>query len=256
MDNTTYQQIIGEIGTLITIFAPLLTAYKLALALGLDNYIESKITLIKDDNLRKIAENIKTRVENITVNTITMIEAVEKPIIMESIKNGSMTKDDLTNLKTKAIETIKSQLTNEGQTDLQNTVGDTNTYLNTLIEAKLAQLKIDSTSPISKTVLPEVITPVVDTSVLTNQINQLQSDKDVLAQQIAQVTSDKANIEQTNAQLSSQVDSLNIQVSQLANDKQTVQAKLDSINATLNQGVQTVVANNTTTETNTQTIIN
>jgi len=222
MDTATYQQIIGEIGTLITIFAPLLTAYKLALALGLDDYIESKISLIKDDKLRNIAENIKTRVENITVNTITMIEAVEKPIIIEGIKNGSMTKDDLTSLKNKAIETIKSQLTTEGQTDLQNTVGDVNSYLNALVEAKLADSKVNSTSSISKTVLPEVIIPIVDTTELTNQLSQIQIERDNLQNQLNQVANDKLNIEQTNNQLAQQLSNLQI-------EKDTVQSKYDVI---------------------------
>lgn len=222
MDNTTYQQIIGELGTLITIFAPLLTAYKLALALGLDDYIESKISLIKDDKLRKIAENIKTRVENITVNTITMIEAVEKPIIIEGIKNGSMTKDDLTSLKNKAIETIKSQLTTEGQTDLQNTVGDVNSYLNALVEAKLADSKVNSTSSISKTVLPEIIAPVVDTTELTNQLKQVQAEKDNLQNQVDRIAYDKASVEQINQQLV-------IEKAQLETEKQILQNKLNSI---------------------------
>jgi hypothetical protein len=221
--NQTYQQIIGEIGTLITIFAPLLTAYKLALALGLDNYIESKISLIKDDNLRKIAENIKIRVENITVNTITMIEAVEKPIIIESIKNGSMTKDDLISLKAKAVETIKNQLTTEGKTDLQNTVGDINSYLDTLIEAKLADLKVNDSSSISKTILPEIITPVVDTTELTNANVQLQADKDNLTAQVNQIANDKASVEQANQQLL-------VEKQQLEADKQALQSKLDVIN--------------------------
>jgi chromosome segregation ATPase len=245
MDNTTYQQIIGEIGTLISIFAPLLTAYKLALAFGFDKYIESKINLIKDDNLRKVAENIKTRVENLTVDTITMLEAVEKPIIVQGIKDGSMTRNDLVGLKSKAIETIKNQLTTQGQTDLQNSVGDVNTYIDTLIEAKLADLKVDSTSSVSKTEIAMPTKEELDNAELTNklsqvqtQLQQVQSEKDNLSQQVNQITNDKTNMEQINQQLSSQVNNLNNQNQSLSQQVQDLTNRLNTITSTFNSIVQ------------------
>jgi chromosome segregation ATPase len=245
MDNTTYQQIIGEIGTLISIFAPLLTAYKLLLALGFDKYIESKISLIKDDNLRKVAENIKIRVENLAVNTITMLEAVEKPQIISAIESGAMTKDDLKGLKAKAIETIKSQLSNEGQADLQNTVGDINSYLDTLIEAKLATLKVDPTSPVSKTEIPAPSQEELDNVSLRNQLDQtlsqlqqIQVERDNLSQQVSQISSDKSNIEQQLSQISNQVNDLTSQNQQLISDKQSLQNKFDALASTFNSVVQ------------------
>jgi hypothetical protein len=240
MDNQTYQQIIGEIGTLITIFAPLLTAYKIALALGFDKYIDSKIGLIKDEKLRKVAENIKNRVEDLAVNTITMLEAVEKPIIIENIKNGSMTKSDLVNLKSKAIETIKGQLTTEGQTDLQNTVGDVNTYLETLIEAKLADLKVDNTSSVSKTEISMPTSEELDNETLRNQLAQIQADKQNIVQELEQVKNDKTNIEQNNAQLINQVNDLTTQNLQFSSQVSDLTNKLNAITSTVSQYVSPV----------------
>lgn len=248
MDNQLYQQIIGEIGTLITIFAPLLTAYKLALALGFDKYIDSKIELIKDDKLRKVAENIKDRVESLAVNTITMLEAVEKPIIIENIKNGSMTKADLINLKPKAIEIIKSQLTTKGQTDLQNTIGDVNTYLDTLVEAKLADLKVNNASSVSKTEIALPTSEEIDNASLRNQLVQAQSEKEAISQQFTQLQNDKVNVEQANVQLSNQINDLTNKLSQSQSQIQDLTNKLNTITSTLSQVVSsptTQVVDNT-----------
>jgi hypothetical protein len=238
MDNTTYQQVIGEIGTIITIVSPLLVAFIGAYKLKVHEFIEAKINAIKDDNLKKVAQNVLDRVENLTTTTITMLDATLKPQIIENIKSGAMTKDNLLRLKTDAIDIIKKQLTTDGVNDLQNSVGDVNTYLDTLIEAKLADLKVDSTSSVSKTIVPEVSQDVIDNTELKNQLAQLQAEKDELLKQVEVVNLDKTNVEQANSQLVNKVNDLTTQNSQLLADKQAIQSKLDAINATLSQVVQ------------------
>lgn len=180
MDNTTIQQITGEIATLITILSPLALALFGAYKAQLHKYVEAKIDTIKDDNLRKVANDILDRVDAIATNVITNIDVNMKPTIIEDIKKGSMTKDDLNNLKSIAKNTILEQLTKDSKIALGSTVGDMNSYINTLIEAKLAELKVNPTSPVSKTVLPEVVVPVVDTTELENKLSQFQTEKDNL----------------------------------------------------------------------------
>lgn len=260
MNNQTYQEIIGEIGTVITIVSPLIVAFLGAYKLKIHEFIKAKINCIKDDNLKKVTQNTLDRVESLTTSTITMIDSTVKPQIIENIKNGTMTKDNLSSLKQQCIDTVKKQLTTEGLADLQNTIGDVNTYMDTLVESKLADLKVDNTSSVSKTKINMPTQQELDAIDLQNKLTQAQIEKDNLSQQLNQVSNDKVNIEQANnqltqqnQQLSNQVNDLNNQIQQLINDKQTIQSKLDTINATLNQGSQ-VVANNTTTD-NVQTVV-
>jgi len=222
MDNQTIQQITGEIATLITILSPLALAFFGAYKANLHKYVQAKIDTIDDDRLRKVATDTLNRVDSIATNVITNIDVNIKPAIIEDIKKGSMTCDDLNNLKSIAKDDILNQMTKDSRIALGNTVGDMNAYVETLIEAKLAQLKIDSTSPVSKTVLPEIIVPQVDTTELTNQLQQVQAERDNLQNQVNGIAYDKASIEQINQQLV-------IEKAQLETDKQILQDKLNSI---------------------------
>jgi chaperonin cofactor prefoldin len=200
-------------------------------------YLKTKTSLIKDEKVRKIVDSTLDAVDKLVIKNITNVDVTLKPVILQSIADGKVTPDEINKL----LEIVKNntikQLSDDSLKVLNDSLGDVDLYLESTIEDKLATLKIDPTSAVSKTILPEKSVVVVDTSILTNQINQLQSDKDVLIQQISQVTSDKTNVEQANAQLSNQVDSLNAQVSQVEADKKILQDKLSSITNTLTQVV-------------------
>lgn len=238
MDDQTYQEIIGEVGTLITIVSPLLIAIYGAYKAKLHKYIEAKIDTIQDEKLRKVAENALSRVEDLATSTITMLDATEKPKIIEAIKSGTMTKDNLLDLKQTAIETIKKQLTTDGMTDLQNTVGDINLYLNNLVESKLADLKVDNTSSVSKTEIALPTSEEIDNASLRNQLTQVQADKNNLQSQVNQISTDKANVDRANIELTNQINDLTIKNAQLLADKQDIESKYNAINATLSQIVQ------------------
>lgn len=251
MDNQTYQQIIGEIGTVITIVSPLLVAFIGAYKLKVHEFFEAKINNIKDDNLKRVAQNTLNRVESLTTSTITMLDATIKPQIVENIKNGTMTKDNLLSLKQQCIETVKKQLTNEGLVDLQNTVGDVNTYMDILVESKLADLKVDNNSSVSKTEITLPTSEELDNVSLKNQLSQVQtqlqstqSEKDNLSQQLVQIQSDKVNIEQNNQQLAIQVNDLTTQNSNLNQQVLDLTNKLNAITQVVQpQTVQTPVDN-------------
>lgn len=258
MDNQQIQTITGEICTLITILSPLALALFGAYKANIHKYVQAKIDTIDDDNLRKVATDTLDRVDKIATNVITNIDVNMKPAIIEDIKKGSMTREDLMNLKSIAKDNILNQMTTDSRIALGNTVGDMNSYLETLIEAKLAQLKIDSTSPVSKTEINMPTKEELDAIDLQNKLTQVQADKDNLTQQLSQISNDKVSVEQSNTQLvaqnqqlTSQVQDLQAQVQQVINDKQIVQSKLDSITATLNQPVVTAQADVSGITTNT-----
>lgn len=258
MDNQTLQQITGEIATLVTILSPLALAFFGAYKANIHKYFQAKIDTIDDDRLRKVATDTLDRVDKIATNVITNIDVNMKPAIIEDIKKGSMTRDDLVNLKSIAKDNILKQMTKDSRIALGDTVGDMNSYLETLIEAKLAELKIDTTSPVSKTEINMPTKEELDAIDLQNKLTQVQADKDNLTQQLSQVSNDKVNVEQANSQLSqqnaqltNQVQDLQTQIQQLSNDKQIVQSKLDSITATLNQPVVTAQADTSGITTNT-----
>jgi len=242
MDNQLLtQQTLGAIVSILQIAIPIGIAFLGLYKAKVVDYINIKIATIKDEKTRKLVQDCFDRVDDLLDTEISNAENTTKKEFLLNIANGTLNKDSLETIGLDVVASVTNQLNEKTTTILSQEVTDVQGYIASRLEKILGDLKVDDSSSVSKTILPEIPQTVVDNTELQNQLAQLQSDKDTLTQQIAQVTSDKSNIEQANAQLSSQVNDLNNQVSQLANDKQTVQAKLDSINATLNQGSQPVV---------------
>lgn len=252
MDNQTLQQITGEIATLVTILSPLALALFGAYKAQLHKYVQAKIDTIQDDNLRKVATDTLDRVDKIATNVITNIDVNIKPAIIEDIKKGSMTRDDLVNLKSIAKDNILKQMTKDSRIALGDTVGDMNSYLETLIEAKLAELKIDTTSPVSKTEITMPTKEEIDNDSLRNQLSQaqaqlqqVQADKDSISQQLSQFQEAKRQADLSWQEMSNQVSALTSEKQQLETDKQVLQSKLDSITQVVQPvATQSVIDNN------------
>jgi hypothetical protein len=171
MDNQTIQQLIGQVGTIITIVSPLVYAIYKFSRTKIDNYFQAKINTIDNADLRTFAQNTLSLVDSLITKEVTNADVVLKPAILQAIANGKMSSDDLASLKTTVKENVLSQLTEDSKTALNSTIANVDTYLNSSVETILANLKLDNTSAVSKTILPEVVVPVVDTTELTNQLN-------------------------------------------------------------------------------------
>ena len=137
------------LGAVISILGALAIVY---LKKGFE-YLTTKTTLIKDEGSRKILDSTLNALDTLLVTNITSAENTLKPIILQSIADGKVTTDELESLKITVMNNTLKQLGDEARKLLNNSLGDTNSYLENRIEAILADLKIDETSSVSKTVI-------------------------------------------------------------------------------------------------------
>ena len=137
------------LGAVISILGALAIVY---LKKGFE-YLTTKTTLIKDEGSRKILDSTLEALDALLVTNITSAENTLKPIILQSIADGKVTTDELESLKITVMNNTLKQLGDEATKLLNNSLGDTNSYLENRIEAILADLKIDETSSVSKTVI-------------------------------------------------------------------------------------------------------
>lgn len=156
MSTELQTQIIGEIGTIITILTPLLGVIIAIFKLKINTLIESKINLIKDEKLRKLAQGAVTILEDLVTKEITNADLTLKPIIIQKIANGEMSKKDIDGIKDIVKDNVVKQLTEDSKIALSNVTQDFNQYLDSYVESRLGELKIDPASPVSKTVIPEL----------------------------------------------------------------------------------------------------
>lgn len=186
------------------------------------NYFKSKDTLIEDEKLRKIFDKTLDRVDSLISTNIISTENTLKPIILKDIEQGKVTKDELNNLSNVVRDNVLKQLGNDSVNVLNSSIGDLNSYLENRVESILSELKLDPNSPVQKTVLPEVITPVVDTTQLENENNQLKADRENLSQQ-------NVALKSTVESLTQNVTDLNSQLEQIKNTNVELQNKFNQI---------------------------
>lgn len=201
-------------------------------------YLKLKSNSIEDTEARAVVQKALDNLDDVLVTNITSADSTLKPIILKDIADGKVTKDELNSLADTVMNNTLKQLGNDSLDVLNGALGDTNGYIENRIEKILADLKVDNTSSVTKTVIPEIPQDIKDNTELKNKLNQVQVERDSLQNQVNGIAYDKASIEQVNSQLTNQVQDLQAQIQQLVADKQTVQAKLDSITATLNQPIQ------------------
>ena len=137
------------LGAVISILGALAIVY---LKKGFE-YLTTKTTLIKDEGSRKILDSTLEALDALLVTNITSAENTLKPIILQSIADGKVTTDELESLKITVMNNTLKQLGDEATKLLNNSLGDTNSYLENRLEAVLSNLKIDETSSVSKTVI-------------------------------------------------------------------------------------------------------
>jgi len=134
-------------------------------------YLTTKTTLIQDEGSRKILDSTLNTLDTLLVTNITSAENTLKPIILQDIADGKVTTDELESLKITVMNNTLKQLGKDATKLLNNSLGDTNSYLENRIEAILADLKIDETSSVSKTVIGE-------TSIVADKsVNNVSIDK-------------------------------------------------------------------------------
>lgn len=192
-------------------------------------FLKLKSNSIEDADARTIIQKALNDLDNVLVTNITSADSTLKPIILKDISDGKVTKDELNSLADTVMNNTLNQLGNDSLDVLNGALGDTNGYIENRIEKILADLKVDNTSSVTKTIISEIPQEVKDNTELTNKLNQVQAEKDELMTQVNMIVNEKSNVEQTNQQLANQINELNNQKQQLEADKQALQSKLDSI---------------------------
>lgn len=106
-------------------------------------YLKTKSSLIKDEKARKIFESALANMDNLITTNIVSAENTLKPEILKAIADGKVDKSELGSLSIVVKENVLKQLGTDATKVLNNTLGDTNSYLENKTEEILANLKAD-----------------------------------------------------------------------------------------------------------------
>lgn len=190
MNTNLSNQIVNELIIIAGIMAPLLTALKALWKSKLKELAETKISCIKNEDLRKAAQEAYDIVKDLIPQEITNAEVKLKPAILQTIADGKVTKDELCKLNGIVRDKVLSQLTDDAKKALESKIPNVNSYLESNIETVLSKLKLDPTSVVSKTVIPEAST--VSSEIQTVSLEDYQKVLDEKSQLKSQLDSVKS----------------------------------------------------------------
>lgn len=171
MDANIQQQLITE-G--IKIFEILLGIGGVVLATyhtKIRKYLDKKTDAIDNEDVRKLAKETIDVIDKLVTNEVTNADIILKPAIIQAISDGRVTADELTSLKGIVKDKVLQQLSHDSKNAVSTTIANLDTYLDSTVETILGQLKLDPTSPVSKTIIPEVTNEVVDSTEDNKSIN-------------------------------------------------------------------------------------
>ncbi|WP_271810488.1 hypothetical protein [Clostridium beijerinckii] len=202
MNTNLQNQIINELIIIGGILAPLLTALRAMWKKSkLNELAESKIKSIKNEDLRNAAQAAYDTLQDLIPQEITNAEIALKPAILQAIADGKVTNDELCKLNGIVKGKVLSQLTDDAKKALEAKIPDINGYLTSKVETVLSKLKLDPSSVVSKTVIPEPSESNKEPQ--TVSLEEYQKLLNENSQLIAQVESAKAifNGDKTNNQV-------------------------------------------------------
>lgn len=136
--------------TLVNVLSTVIVGGLTLLLIQAFSYLRSKTALIEDEQSRNIVNNVLNQTEELIKKNIIATDNVTKPILLEALKDGKIDKSELVTLKDKVKENVLNQMGEDGLDILNNTIKDVDSYIETLIESKLAELKLDPTVPVEK----------------------------------------------------------------------------------------------------------
>lgn len=153
MDTNLQTQIINEgikvFEIVLFIGGLIFTAYKTKIK----DYLLKKISTIDNQDVRTLAKDTLEVVDKLITTEVTNADVNLKPAIIQAISDGKVTPDELLSLKGVVKEKVLTQLSKDSKDALSSTITNLDTYLDSVVETVLANLKLDPTSPVSKTVI-------------------------------------------------------------------------------------------------------
>jgi hypothetical protein len=116
---------------------------------------KAKAEQIKDEKAKKIVDNTLEKTANLIKTNIVALENTAKQELIKSIADGKIDKSELNQLAMSVQQNVLTQLGDESLNILNNSLGDVSGYISSKIEETLADLKLDQTSSVSKTVITQ-----------------------------------------------------------------------------------------------------
>lgn len=142
-----FQEIFKDfIGVLLTGILGALGVFLIALVKKGFNWLSAKIGLIEDETVRKNVEDLNRLLESIVCRVVTSLQQTLGDEIKQSIKDndGKYTREDLLELKDKALEQVMAQITTEDWEALSDIYDDLVGHVCDLVEVNVYQLKNDA----------------------------------------------------------------------------------------------------------------
>lgn len=133
----------GCLETLVTGILGVLSGFLIALAKKGFDWIVAKIESVKDDTIRKRLREATEVLHSTVVTTVTSLQQEFGDDIKESIKSGDgkFTREDLLELKDKAVDTVLSQLNVAVLDVLESQYDNIQGLIKDLIEVQVKALK-------------------------------------------------------------------------------------------------------------------
>ncbi len=144
MQTAQFQEIFKDfVGVLLTGILGALGVFLIALVKKGFNWLSAKIGLIEDETARQNLYRLNSLLESTVCNVVTSLQQTLADEIKQSIANGDgkYTRDDLLNLKDKAIEQIVGQISEADWEALSEIHTNLIEHVKDLIEVQVYSLK-------------------------------------------------------------------------------------------------------------------
>lgn len=105
--------------------------------------LQDEANKLEDDATRELATSTINRIGELAIATVSALEQEYGKAIRDSIAcgDGEFTRDDLIALHSKAVESIKDQLTDTAYTAMQSQINDVEGYISTKVSEALFDIK-------------------------------------------------------------------------------------------------------------------
>lgn len=117
--------------------------------------LSKQIESIKDSSTRELAKSALNNIADMTVTVVSSIEQEEAKDLRELIKSGNATRDQLCALKDKAVERIKSQITEETAELAKKEVANLDKYISDKVSEVLMNIKNNTLTLTSETTVSD-----------------------------------------------------------------------------------------------------
>lgn len=126
----------------LAIVCVLITVFARPLIKKLTDWLAQKLNTISDESKEKIFNESIDMLNKLVTTVVESLEQEYASEIRKMIKTGEATRDELCELKDKAIETVESQLSDTVKKILETKINDVSKYVSDLISEKVRQVKI------------------------------------------------------------------------------------------------------------------